>query len=92
VYSFSKLQTCIQINIYIKVKKQHFIFIIKKNKNKKLKKLKVSQKKLKHEPSLKKPGDFTVAKGHGYSLVSNEGGKNINLSPPLSLNSKRIKK
>ncbi len=24
---------------------------------------------LKHEPSLKKPGDFTVPKGHGNSLV-----------------------
>jgi len=36
VYSFSKLQTCIQIKIYIKVKKKHFIFIIKNiNKSKK---------------------------------------------------------
>jgi hypothetical protein len=26
-------------------------------------------KKLKHEPSLKKPGDFTVAEGHGHPLV-----------------------
>jgi len=36
VSSFSKLQTCIQIKIYIKVKKKHFIFIIQNNnKNKK---------------------------------------------------------
>jgi len=26
-------------------------------------------KKLKHEPSLKKPWDFTVAEGHGHPLV-----------------------
>jgi hypothetical protein len=26
-------------------------------------------KKLKHEPGLKKPGDFTVSEGHGYPLV-----------------------
>jgi hypothetical protein len=55
------------------VKKKHFIFIIQNNnKNKKhikIKKLKVSKKKLKHEPSLKKPGDFTVAEGHGHPLV-----------------------
>jgi len=25
--------------------------------------------KLKHEPILKKPGDFTVAEGHGHPLV-----------------------
>jgi len=36
VSSFSKLQTCIQINKNIKVKKKHFIFIIQNsNKNKK---------------------------------------------------------
>jgi len=57
------------------VKKKHFIFITQNNnkkkthKNKKIKKLKVSKKKLKHEPSLKKPGDFTVAEGHGHPLV-----------------------
>jgi hypothetical protein len=27
------------------------------------------QKKLRHEPGLKKPGDFTVFEGHGYPLV-----------------------
>ncbi len=26
-------------------------------------------KKLKHEPGLKKPGDFTVSEGQGYPLV-----------------------
>jgi hypothetical protein len=58
------------------VKKKHFIFIIQNNnknkkhiKIKKIKKLKVSKKKLKHEPSLKKPGDFTMAEGHGHPLV-----------------------
>ncbi len=36
VSSFSKLQTCIQINKNTKVKKKHFIFIIQNdNKNKK---------------------------------------------------------
>jgi len=43
----------------------HKIIIKKKHK----KKLKVSKKKLKREPSLKKPGDFTVAEGHGHPLV-----------------------
>ncbi len=33
------------------------------------KKDKSFQKKPKHEPSLKKPGDFTVPEGHGYPLV-----------------------
>ncbi len=33
VFSFSKLQTCIQINKNTKVKKKHFIFIIKNNNN-----------------------------------------------------------
>jgi len=56
------------------VKKKHFIFIIQNNnKNKKhIKKREKDKsflKKLKHEPSLKKPGDFTVAKGHRYPLV-----------------------
>jgi hypothetical protein len=46
----------------------HKIIIKKKHK----KKLKVSKKKLKREPSLKKPGDFTVAEGHRHPLV---GGK-----------------
>jgi len=27
------------------------------------------KKKLRHEPGLKKPGDFTVFEGHGYPLV-----------------------
>jgi hypothetical protein len=41
VSSFSKLQTCIQINKSTKVKKKHFIFIIQNNnKNKKIKKIK----------------------------------------------------
>jgi hypothetical protein len=40
------------------VKKKHFIFIIQ-NKNKKVKSF---YKKL-------KPGDFTVAEGHGHPLV-----------------------
>jgi hypothetical protein len=54
------------------VKKKHFIFIIQNNnKNKKHikiknKKDKSFQKKLKHEPSLRKPGDFIVLEGHGY--------------------------
>jgi len=52
------------------VKKKHFIFIIQNNnKNKKIKKLKVYKKKLKHEPSFKKPRDFTMAEGHGHPLV-----------------------
>ncbi len=58
----------------MKVKNKHFIFIIQNNNNNrkhikiKNKKDKSFQKKLKHEPSLKKPGDFTVPEGHGYSL------------------------
>jgi hypothetical protein len=46
----------------------HKIIIKIKNtlKNKKVKFLK---KKLKREPSLKKPRDFTVAEGHGHPLV-----------------------
>jgi hypothetical protein len=56
------------------MKKKHFIFIIQNNnKNKKhikIKKLKISKKKLKYEPSLKKPGDFTVAEGQGHPLVN----------------------
>jgi hypothetical protein len=62
------------------VKKKHFIFIIQNNnknkkthKNKKNKKVKSFLKKLKHEPSLKKPGDFTVAEGHGHPLVQSKG-------------------
>jgi preprotein translocase subunit YajC len=44
------------------VKKKHFIFIIQiKNKNKN-KKVKSFYKKL-------KPGDFTMAEGHGHPLV-----------------------
>jgi hypothetical protein len=59
VSSFSKLQTCIQIKIYIKVKKKYFIFIIQNNnKNRKyIKKLKVSKTWTK------------VAEGHGHPLV-----------------------
>ncbi len=45
------------------MKKKYFIFIIQNN-NK--------NKKLKHEPSLKKPGDFTVAEGHMHPLVDIE--------------------
>jgi hypothetical protein len=48
VSSFSKLQTCIQINKNIKVKKKHFIFIIQNNninrKHIKKRKEKVSRK------------------------------------------------
>ncbi len=56
------------------MKKKHFIFIIQNNnKNrkhiKKKEKNKSFKKNLKHEPSLKKPGDFTVPEGHGYPLV-----------------------
>jgi hypothetical protein len=29
------------------------------------------KKKLKHEPGLKKPGDFTVSEGHRYPLEFN---------------------
>jgi hypothetical protein len=57
VSSFSKLQTCIQINKNTKVKKKHFIFIIQNN-NKNRKHIKIKNKKdksfflkLKHEPN-----------------------------------------
>jgi len=43
--------------------------IIIKTKNTLKKKIKVSKKKLKHDSSLKKPGDFTVPEGHRYPLV-----------------------
>jgi hypothetical protein len=56
------------------VKNKHFIFIIRNN-NKKRKHIKIKNKKdksfykkLKHEPSLKKPGDFAVPEGHKYPL------------------------
>jgi hypothetical protein len=55
VSSFSKLQTCIQINKNTKVKKKQFIFIIQNNnKNRKhiKKKDKSFKKKLKHEPNI----------------------------------------
>jgi len=45
------------------------------HKNKKIKKLKVSKKKLKREPSLKKLGNFTVVEGHGHPLVILDCGK-----------------
>jgi len=58
VSSFSKLQTCVQINKNTKVKKKHFIFIIQNN-NKNRKHIKIKnkkhksfQKKLKHEPNI----------------------------------------
>jgi hypothetical protein len=53
------------------MKKKHFIFIIQNNnKNRKhIKKVKSLKKKLKREPSLKKPRDFTVVEGHGHPLV-----------------------
>jgi len=58
VSSFSKLQTCIQINKNTKVKKKHFIFIIQNN-NKNRKHIKIKNKKdnffikkLKHEPNI----------------------------------------
>jgi hypothetical protein len=56
------------------VKKKHFIFIIQNNNNNRkhfffLKKKFL--KKLKHEPSLKKRGDFKVTEGHGHPLVGN---------------------
>jgi len=35
----------------------------------KIKKFKISKKKLKREPSLKKLRDFTMAEGHGHPLV-----------------------
>jgi len=71
VSSFSKLQTCIQINKNTKVKKKHFIFVIQNNnKNKKHiwiknKKDKFLKKKLKHEPSLKKQGTSPCPKVTG---------------------------
>jgi hypothetical protein len=40
--SFSKLQTCIQIKKYIKMKKKHFIFIIQNN-NKNRKHIKIKK-------------------------------------------------
>jgi len=43
----------------------HKIIIIKNT----LEKIKFKKKKLKREPSLKKPGDFTMAEGHGHPLV-----------------------
>jgi len=52
------------------VKKKHLIFIIQNN-NKNRKPIKKKEKdksflkKLKHEPSLKKPKDFIVPEGHG---------------------------
>ncbi len=56
--SFSKLQTCIQINKNTKVKQKHFIFIIQNN-NKNRKHIKIKNKKdkflkrkLKHEPNI----------------------------------------
>jgi hypothetical protein len=73
VSSFSKLQTCIQIKIYIKVKKKHFIFIINNNnKNRKHIKIKIN-KKVKSFYKKLKPGDFTVAEGHGHPLVPHDG-------------------
>jgi hypothetical protein len=58
VSSFSKLQTCIQINKNTKVKNKHFIFIIQNN-NKNRKHIKIKNKKdkslfkkLKHEPNI----------------------------------------
>jgi hypothetical protein len=58
-----------------KSEKKHFIFIIQNN-NKNRKHIKIKNKKdksflkkLKHEPSLKKSGDFIVLEGHGYPLV-----------------------
>jgi hypothetical protein len=41
----------------------------KENRNKINKKVKSLKKKLKHEPSLKKPGGFTMSEGHGHPLV-----------------------
>ncbi len=64
--SFSKLQTCIQIKIYIKVKKKHFILIIQNN-NKNRKHINFYKKKSFYKKL--KPGDFTVAEGHGHPLV-----------------------
>jgi hypothetical protein len=32
-------------------------------------KIKVSKKKLRHEPGLKKPGNFAVFEGHRYPLL-----------------------
>ncbi len=60
VFFLSKLQTCIQINKYTKVKKKHFIFNIQNN-NKNRKHIKIKNKKdksflkeLKHEPNIVK--------------------------------------
>jgi hypothetical protein len=57
------------------MKKKHFIFIIKNN-NKNRKHIKIKNKKdksflkkLKHEPGLKKTGDFTMSEGHKYPLI-----------------------
>jgi hypothetical protein len=41
----------------------------KENRNKINKKVKSFYKKLKHEPSLKKPGGFIVSEGHRHLLV-----------------------
>jgi hypothetical protein len=45
------------------------IIITKKHIKSKNKKDKSFYKKLKHEPSLKKLGNFTVPEGHGYPLI-----------------------
>jgi hypothetical protein len=80
------------------VKKKHFIFIIQNNnKNRKHieiqnKKDKSFNKKLKHEPGLKKLGDFTVFEGHGYPLViNNKNSSNFFLNEKYTYNSKKTK-
>ncbi len=73
MFSFSKFQTCIQIkNIYKSEKETPYFYYKNNNKNRKhikIKKIKKFLKKLKHEPSFKKLGNFTVAEGHGHPLV-----------------------
>jgi len=66
VSSFSKLQTCIQINKNIKVKNKHFIFIIQ-NKNRKH----IKNKKIKARFTMYVfMGDFSTNFRHGYPLVN----------------------
>jgi len=56
-----------------------------KIKNKKDKSL---RKKLKHEPGLKKTGDFTMSKGHRYPLVLCKFVEARGLSPRVGASSK----
>jgi hypothetical protein len=51
------------------VKKKHFIFIIQNNNNNRKHIKIINNKKVKSFYKKLKPGDFTVAEGHGHPLV-----------------------